>query len=128
MTRWALYLVLLLTWPLPLLGLGGSLVPVARYAQLAIALSHLILREGTGGMVGTLLVLFWAHVLVYGVLLFALVVLVEKGLLARISGRLRPWIVAGLCAGLFVWFSLDAPYDSQFHHDDAHASLLVLYR
>ncbi|HEB91498.1 MAG TPA: hypothetical protein ENI85_18125 [Deltaproteobacteria bacterium] len=128
MIRWALFLVLLLTWPLPLLGLDGSLVPVARYAQLAVSLTRLILREGAGGMVGTLLVLFWVHALVYGALLFGVVVLVEKGLLARFSDRLRPWIALGICAGLVVWFSFDDPYDSQFHHDDAHASLPVLYR
>ena len=126
--RWVLFFVFLLTWPLPLLGLEGSLVPVARLLQLAISLTVLILREGAGGMVGTLLVLFWMHVLVYGALLYGVVVVLDKSVLGRLSQRVRVWTVAAISVGLIGWFSLDSPYDSQFHHDVAHASLLELYR
>lgn len=128
-SAWVLFGALLLTWPLPMLGLEGTLIPVARFLQLALALSGLAIVEGTGGMVGLLVALLWAHVLVYAALLFAAGWLLRRVALERIPGaRLRALVVGVAVAGLLGWSIVGRPYDTQFHHSKAHASLLEIYR
>ena len=125
---WVLFVALLLVWPLPLLGLEGSFIPVARFLELALALSGLAIVEGTGGMVGLFLLLLWGHVLVYGGLLYVFVYLLRRLAFGRVSDASRALIVALAIAGLLAWSMLASPYDTQFHHSSAHASLLEIYR
>ena len=80
---WFLFVVMLLVLPFPLLGLGGSVVPVARFAQLAVALSALGLAEGTEGIIGMLIGLLWGHVFLFAALTW-LVLAVAK----RVARRL----------------------------------------
>ena len=125
---WLLFVALFFTWPLPLLGLEGSFIPVARFLELALALCGLAVVEGTGGMVGLFLLLLWGHVLIYAGLLLGGVWLLRRLALERISRGAR-WVAVVLAVGgLLAWSMLSSPYDTQFHHSDAHASLLELYR
>ena len=81
------------------------------------------------GMVGLLVVLLWAHVLVYAALLFAAGWLLRRFALERIPGaRLRALVVCVAVVGLLGWSIVGRPYDTQFHHSRAHASLLEIYR
>ena len=79
-----LFLLIALVVPLPMFGLEGANVPLGRFAQLAGALTILALVEGTGGMVGLFLLLFWGHVVLYGLVEAAAAMLV-----ARVGGGLR---------------------------------------
>ena len=126
--RWALFIVLLGVWPFPLLGLDGSMIPVARFAQLAASLSVLIAIEGAGGMVGALAFLLWGHVLVYGLLLFGASTIIMKHGVSRLPARVGFWFSATTILGLLSWAYLAHPYDTAFHHSAAHASLLELYQ
>jgi len=126
--RWSIFVALLLAWPVPMIGLDGSMIPVARFAQLAASLSVLVSIEGAGGMVGTLGLLLWGHVLVYGVLLWAGSWLAVRFVVGRLSTRLGSLFVVALVVGLLAWGTFGRPYDTIFHHSDAHASLLALYR
>jgi hypothetical protein len=126
--RWILFVTLLVTWPLPLFGLDGTLVPVARFVQLASWLSVLIALEGAGGMVGSLFVLLWGHVLVYGLVLFVVASIFVGQVLSRFPNRVRVWVASAAVVALVAWASLADPYDSMFHHSDPHASLLELYQ
>ena len=123
-----LWVVLLVAFPMPMLGLEGSTVPVARYAQLALALSGLAVLEGTQGMVGLFLALLWGHVLVYGALLYAAVVLLRRSArsLSSVDGAARVLVACALA--VLVWAVALAEYDTQFHHATAHASWAELYR
>jgi hypothetical protein len=126
--RWILFATLLATWPLPLFGLDGALVPVLRFVQLAASLSVLIGLEGAGGMVSSLLFLFWGHVLVYGLILFGVASIFVGQVVSRFPERTRVWAAAATVVALVFWAALFAPYDTMFHHSQAHASLLDLYR
>ncbi len=126
--RWVLFVALLATWPLPLFGLDGTLVPVLRFAQLGTSLSVLVAVEGAGGMVASLLILFWAHVLIYGLILFGVASILVRIVLSRLPDRVRFVAAAAVVLTLILWGSLADPYDSAFHHSDAHASLMELYR
>jgi hypothetical protein len=126
--RWVLFVALLATWPVPLFGLDGTLVPVLRFAQLGTSLSGLIAAEGAGGMVASLLALFWAHVLIYGLILFGVASILVRAVLSRLPDRMRLVVVTAVVFALILWGSLADPYDSAFHHSDAHASLMELYR
>jgi len=125
---WVLFVALLATWPVPLFGLDGTLVPVLRFAQLGMSLSGLIAVEGAGGMVAALLTLFWAHVLIYGLILFGVTSILVRMVLSRLPDRMRFVAAAAVVLALILWGSLADPYDSAFHHSDAHASLMKLYR
>ena len=124
----ALLLAALLVLPFPLLGLGGSFVPVARFAQLALGLSVLGVTEGGEGMVGPMVGLLWGHAIIFGLLLWGAVALLRR-LLRRSIGDAR---VGGVLAALAVVVALGgfafAEYDTQFHHSTAHATLAELYR
>jgi hypothetical protein len=124
---WLLWAGLVFCWPLPLFGLEGSAVPVARYAQLASALSALAILEGTQGMVGLFLGLLWGHVVVYGLLLMLLVQLGVRFGLASRTPSTRRWLTLALIAVVVIAGSAIG-YDTQFHHSEAHASLWRLYR
>ena len=126
--RWTLFAALLWTWPLPLFGLDGTLVPVVRFVQLAASLSALIALEGAGGMVGALFALLWGHVLVYGLILFGVASIFVSRVLSRFPDRAGIWVAVAAVVALVSWASLAGPYDTMFHHSDAHASLLDLYR
>jgi hypothetical protein len=126
--RWTFFIALLWAWPLPLLGLEGTTIPVARFIQLAVALSVLIAIEGAGGMVGALFFLLWGHVLVYALLLFGAAAIIVKQVILRLPDRIGFWIAAAALVALFSWGSFADPYDTAFHHSAAHASLLDLYR
>lgn len=127
-TRNLIFLTLFCVWPLPMLGLEGSVVPAARFLQLGGALLTLILLEGTGGIVGTLTGLMWGHVIVYGGLLWAFATLLSRFVFSRADDVARTRIVICVMAFLVAWGVLGRPYDTQFHHSDAHASLADLYR
>jgi hypothetical protein len=118
----------LLIWPFPLLGLEGTTVPVLRYIQLATSLSVLIALEGAGGMVGALFALLSIHALVYGLVLFGAASILSRKVLSRLPARVGGWITLAAVIGLLAWASFVGPYDSTFHHSNAHASLLDLYR
>jgi hypothetical protein len=126
--RGFLFTALLATWPVPLFGLDGTLVPVLRFAQLGTSLSGLLVVEGAGGMVVALLTLFWAHVLIYGLVLFGVASILVRTVLSRLPDRMRFAAVAAVVLALIFWGSLSDPYDSAFHHSNAHASLMELYR
>ena len=61
-----IWLTLVMVWPVSMFGLDGSFTPVARFIQLASALSWLGFLEGTEGMVGLFIGLLWGHAVVYG--------------------------------------------------------------
>jgi hypothetical protein len=126
--RWVLFVAFLATWPVPLFGLDGTLVPVLRFAQLGTSLAGLIAVEAAGGMVAALLFLFWAHVLIYGLILFGVASILARMVLSRLPDRMRFDAAAAVVLALILWGSLADPYDSAFHHSDAHASLMDLYR
>jgi hypothetical protein len=104
------------------------MIPVARFAQLAASLSVLIAIEGAGGMVGALAFLLWGHVLVYGLLLFGATTIIIKHGVSRMPSRVGFWFSVATILGLLSWGTLSHPYDTAFHHSDAHASLIELYR
>ena len=126
--RWILFVALMATWPLPLIGLDGTLVPVFRYAQLATSLSVLMALEGTGGMVVAVFFLFCAHILIYALILFGVASVLVKFVLSKFPDRIRAVFVVVTVVALVSWGSLADPYDSAFHHSDAHAPLMDLYR
>jgi hypothetical protein len=126
--RWPLFLAVLLTWPVPLLGLEGSLVPVARFLQLAATLTVLIALEGVGGVIGLLLLLLWGHVLIYGSILFGVIWILDRYGLSRMRRRVGLGITLAVTAALIGWGTFARPYDTIFHHSDAHASLMEIYR
>jgi hypothetical protein len=125
---WLLVCALLLIWPFPILGLDNIFVPVARLIQLATSLTILVVLEGAGGMVGALLGLLWAHALVYGLILLGLTTVIARRVRSRLSDRVGLGLVAVSILALFLWALFAPPYDTPFHHSDAHASLLDLYR
>lgn len=126
--RWLLFAALSWTWPLPLFGLDGTTVPVVRFLQLAASLSVLIALEGAGGMVDAFFGLLWGHVLIYGLILFGVASLIAGLISAIRSGRAGIWITIAVAVVLVGWASFVDPYDTMFHHSDAHASLWDLYR
>jgi hypothetical protein len=126
--RASLFLALVFVWPLPLVGLAGSLVPVARFAQLAASLTVFVAIEGLGGMAGTMLILLWSHVLVYGLMLYGVAWLIASQVLARLPERVAIGATLVAVLALVGWGTLAPPYDTLFHHSDAHASLAALYR
>jgi len=126
--RWTLFLALLWTWPVPLFGLEGMFAPVARFIQLAASLSVLIALEGTGGMVVSLVALLWVHVLVYGLILFVVTSIFVRAVLSKFPERVGVGLTVAAVVALVGWASFGVPYDTMFHHSDAHASLLELYR
>ena len=127
---WArrLVLVLFLVLPLPMVGLEGSVVPVARFVQLAVGLSVLGALEGTQGMVGLFLGLLWGHVLVYGLLLLAGVAVLRRVAGALVPGDRASWVFIVLSVLAIGWAFAFAEYDTQFHHTTVHASFAELYR
>ena len=123
-----IWLTLILVWPLPMLGLEGSFTPVARFAQLATALSWLGFLEGTEGMVGIFVGLLWGHAIVYGALLFGISLAVVKLGLARLPDGIRSAGAMGVIAVVVIWGVFISEYDTQFHHSSPHASWSELYR
>lgn len=123
-----LFVVAALALPFPMLGLDGSFVPVARYAQLSAVLLALIAREGAGGMVGALAGVMVGHAIVYAGLLAGAAWLARRILLDRLSARVRAGLVGVVAVLLLVAASFAPLYDSQFHHTQAHARLWDLYR
>jgi hypothetical protein len=79
-------------------------------------------------MVGLMLLLLWGHVLVYGLALYGVSRLVVRFGLSRLPARVGAGAVAAVLVGLLAWGVFGRPYDSLFHHSEAHASLLELYR
>lgn len=127
-SRNLMFLALFCVWPLPLLGLEGSVVPAARFLQLAVAMLALILIEGTGGVVGTISGLMWAHTILYGAMLWVVATLLARFVFSRAGDVARTRIVVCVMAFLVAWGIWGRPYDTQFHHSEAHASLAELYR
>jgi len=123
-----LFLGAFIALPLPLLGLAGVSVPVARFFQLAGALGWLIALEGSAGMVVPLMTLLLAHAVVYTALIAGAVWALSRFSLRRVPSRLRDHltvIAVTLLLALGVYAEL---YDTAFHHASAHAKLLELYR
>jgi hypothetical protein len=125
---WLLFAALVLALPLPMLGLDGSVIPPARYVQLALVMLGLVAHEGTGGMVGMLVWLFVAHAVIYVALLGLAIRVLARPLLARMNASGRRIVVVALSAALLVAGSFAPLYRTQFHHDSARAGLLELYR
>ena len=123
-----LFVVALLVVPFPLFGLAGSLVPAARYLQLAAVMLALIAQEGAGGMVLPLAGLLVAHALFYSGCLAVLAWVLGRVVLSRLSGGARRTLVWVAVIVMLVSASFAPLYDSQFHHASAHARLLDLYR
>ncbi len=128
MMRWGFFWLLFWTFPFPLLGLEGLLVPAARFFQLAASLTVLVALEWAGGMVGPMLGLLWAHALVYSMTLYVLSRGIERGCAVFLPTHGDRRLLVGLTILLVGWGVLGEPYDSSFHHSDAHASLVALYR
>lgn len=127
-TRTLIFMTLFCVWPLPLLGLGGSLVPAARFLQLGISLLALIVIEGSGGILGMITGLMWGHAIIYGALLWVVASLLARFVFSRVDEIVRTRVVIVVMAFLISWGIFGRPYDSQFHHSDAHASLAELYQ
>ncbi len=125
---WIVFAAAFFALPLPLLGLEGSLVPPARYGQLAGAMAVLVALEGAGGVVAQIGGLFLGHVLVYAGLLGAATWVLGRFALAGLSPRLRGGVALVLAAGLLGLGLGENLYDTPFHHRFAHAGLLDLYR
>jgi len=126
--RWGFFLLLLFTFPLPLFGLDGLVVPVARFVQLAASLTVLVALEGACGMVGPMLALLWAHALIYSLILYLWSAIIDRWVGERVSRNGTRWLLAGLTILFVGWGLLGSPYHSSFHHSDPHASLVGLYR
>ena len=126
--RWIFFLLFFWILPFPLFGLEGLAVPAARFLQLAASLSVLVMLEGAGGMVGPLLALLWLHAVAYALILYTGVIIVERWILARLPAHGDRWLLAAMTVALVYWSLAGEPYDTTFHHSDAHASLLELYR
>ncbi len=127
-TRNLMFLTLFCVWPLPLLGLEGSFVPAARFLQLGVSLVALILIEGSGGIVGLITGLMLGHAIVYGILLWIGASLLARFVFSRIDDVVRPRVVIVVMAFFIAWGIFSRPYDTQFHHSHAHASLAELYQ
>lgn len=127
-TRNLMFLTLFFVWPLSLWGLEGSVVPAARFLQLGGAMLALILLEGSGGIVGMITGLMWGHAIVYGILLWVVATLLARFVFSRVEDVVRTRVVVVVMAFLVAWGILSRPYDTQFHHSDAHASLAELYQ
>ena len=84
--RRLLWIGLLLTLPLPMLLLDDGLVPVARFLLLGAVCVAVMLVEDSGGVVGLLALLFLAHAVVYGGLLWLLAFAISRGI-----GRRSDW-------------------------------------
>ncbi len=123
-----LWTVAAVCWPLPMLGLEGSYVPVARYVQLATAITTLALIEGTQGMVGLFMGLLWGHVLVWSAVLGGVAWATTRFVVGRAPATGRRGIVVALVALVVVWGVFLSEYDTQFHHTDAHAPIWSVYR
>ena len=123
-----LWVVAVSCWPLPMFGLEGSYVPVARYAQLATAITRLGVLEGTEGMVGLFMGLLWVHALGWAFVLAIAAWLLARLVVARAPQGGRSGVVAGVVALVVVWGVFLSEYDTQFHHSDAHAPFWSLYR
>jgi hypothetical protein len=128
--RSAAFVLFVVSWatiPFPLFGVAGSLVPAARFTELAAVLVALVAREGAGGMVGSLTALVLAHALVYTGALALGAWLLSRFALSRLSPRLRVAVVASLSFVLVALASFAPLYDTQFHHASEHARLWELY-
>ena len=123
-----LWTVAALCWPLPLLGFEGSYIPVARFIQLATAITTLGLLEGTEGMVGLFMGLLWGHVLVWSAVLGVAAWAATRFVVGRAPASGRRGVVAAILALVVVWGAILSEYDTQFHHTDAHAPIWSLYR
>ena len=123
-----IWLTLVMVWPVSMLGLDGSFTPVARFIQLASALSWLGFLEGTEGMVGLFIGLLWGHAVVYGAVLFAISFALVRLGLARLPGGLRAGAAVAVMAAVILWGVFITEYDTQFPHSSPHASWSELYR
>ena len=63
--RWVLFLVFVLTIPLPLLGPLSVFAPTARYVVLASVTAAVALAEGASGPVPMIFLLFALHAVIY---------------------------------------------------------------
>ena len=122
-----LFVAAFVALPLPMVGFD-AVVPAARYAQLAGALALLTAQEGTAGMVGTLCGLLAAHALVYTLLLGGGAFALARLVLARLPMRLRDHVTVIVATLLIVLPIYARWYTTPFHHADAHARWLELYR
>ncbi len=123
-----LFVTAFVALPLPFFGLDGTLVPAARYGQLAAVLLGLLAHEGGGGAVGLLVLLFVAHAVLYTGLLALVAWVLARGVLRHLGARGCRILVVATSVSLLVVASQARIYDSPFHHSDAHARLLELYR
>ena len=128
MLRWGVFVLLFWTLPFPLFGLEGLSVPTARFLQLALWLSMLVVLEGAGGMVGSMLALLWLHSLVYCLILYLGSRVAARWVAAHVSTAAGRWLLVATALALVSWGVFGEPYDSSFHHSEAHASLVELYR
>lgn len=127
-TAWLLFVVALATVPFPLLGIDGSTIPAARFFQLAGVLAALIAKEGAGGMVGLIALLLLVHALVWTGVLAMGTWGTARLLLSRVSPGVRAGLAVLLCGVALGVSSVTSLYDTQFHHNSAHARLWDLYR
>ena len=99
-SRWWLFLIIVLTVPLPMLGPYDAFVPPVRHLILSSATASIMAVEGAAGPVPAIFLLFAIHALVYLALAWGV-----AWLLSRLSGSLSPQargrLVLAICAGLF---------------------------
>lgn len=123
-----MFLALFIALPLPMFGLDGVRVPVARFVQLCGSLVWLLLLEGNGGMAGTLAGLFAAHAVAYTALLGVAVWALWKYVLVRLPYRFRDHVTVITVTMLILLGIYDQLYETRFHHTSSQARLSELYQ
>ena len=120
--RRLLWLLAVLALPVPILLLGPGHVPAAQIAELGAAALAFGIAESLRGVVGLTAAVFLGQALLYAGVLW-----VVAGILARRLGRLRGAAVA-LAALLAVAACWAPVYRTPYHATLAHATLLEVYR
>ncbi len=121
-SRRLVFLVALLTVPLPMLQFG-AVIPVSRYLLLAGVTLGLVVSEGTGTVPLAMLGLFAGHALVYSALLWVGAWLWTRGV-ARVSARaVGPVAVTTAVAALLLTSLFDV-FTTPFAARSLHTNLL----
>ena len=99
-SRWWLFLAIVLTVPLPMLGPYDAFVPPVRHLILSSATASFMVVEGAAGPVPAIFLLFAIHALVYLALAWGVAWVLSR-FLGSLSPRARGTLVLAVCAGLF---------------------------
>lgn len=99
--RWVLFLVFVLTIPLPLLGPLSVFAPAARYVVLASVTAAVALAEGASGPVPMIFLLFALHAVIYLALEWLFAWWMARGL-SRLSPMGQRYLVFVICGILLI--------------------------